>query len=412
MGKVHILILFVFNSWLVCLNAWGQGNSEIRYHAVLQLNDRRSIPFEVTYVSGKQPKLSIHNGEERIDLRFLVEKNDTIYMEFPEIAGKINFHKQTLSGRWINLNKLNATSSPFMFYPVAEGIDARFELALDRVGSKFEGTYDVIFTDSEGDAQAIGIFKQEGSKIDGTFRTETGDYRYLSGGVFNGGMKLSCFDGVHAFLFEAAMDAEDSTILRGIFYSGSKYHATWTGVLNPKAKQTSPNAISWPTEAFAALNITVKTNRGKEKKLDSEFFRGKPTVIQLMGTWCPNCLDESKYFIELSKQSSFKDIRFIAVGFENGNSDKDRMARLKKYQKKMGFTYPVYLGGGASTNDAHAVFNQLNGVFSFPTTIFLDKKGRIVQVNSGFDGPATGVFYKSMQEETERLLLKLLQADE
>jgi len=412
MGKVHILILFVFNSWLVCLNAWGQGNSEIRYHAVLQLNDRRSIPFEVTYVSGKQPKLSIHNGEERIDLRFLVEKNDTIYMEFPEIAGKINFHKQTLSGRWINLNKLNATSSPFMFYPVAEGIDARFELALDRVGSKFEGTDDVIFTDSEGDAQAIGIFKQEGSKIDGTFRTETGDYRYLSGGVFNGGMKLSCFDGVHAFLFEAAMDAEDSTILRGIFYSGSKYHATWTGVLNPKAKQTSPNAISWPTEAFAALNITVKTNRGKEKKLDSEFFRGKPTVIQLMGTWCPNCLDESKYFIELSKKSPFKDIRIIGIGFENGNSDKDRIARLKKYQKKMGFTYPLYLGGGSSTKDAHAVFNQLNGVFSFPTTIFLDKKGRIVQVNSGFDGPATGVFYTSLQEETERLLLKLLQADE
>jgi hypothetical protein len=105
-------------------------------------------------------------------------------------------------------------------------------------------------------------------------------------------------------------------------------------------------------------------------------------------------------------------MRFIGVGFEHGSSDKDRIARLKKYQKKMGFTYPVYLGGGASTKDAHTVFNQLNGVFSFPTTIFLDKKGRIVQVNSGFDGPATGVFYKSMQEETERLLLKLLQADE
>ncbi len=412
MGKVHILILFVFNSWLVSSVGWGQENPEIRYHAVLQLNDRRAIPFEVSYAAGKQPKLSIHNGEERIDLQFLVEKNDTIYMEFPEIAGKINFHKQTLSGRWINLNKLNATSSPFMFYPVAEGIDPRFDLPLDLVGLKFEGTYDVIFTDSEGDAQAIGIFKQQGSKIDGTFRTETGDYRYLSGGIFNGGMKLSCFDGVHAFLFEAAMDAEDSTILRGIFYSGSKYHATWTAVLNPKATQTPPNAISWPTEPLAALNITIKTNRGKEKTLDTEFFRGKPTVIQLMGTWCPNCLDESKYLIELSQKSTFKDIRFIGIGFENGNSDKDRIARLKKYQKKMGFTYPLYLGGGSSTKDAHTVFNQLNGVFSFPTTIFLDKKGRIVQVNSGFDGPATGVFYTSLQEETERLLLKLLQADE
>jgi len=376
MGKVHILILLAFNSWLVSSVDWAQGNPEIRCHAVLQLNDRRAIPFEVTYTAGKQPSLSIHNGEERIDLRFLVEKNDSIYMEFPEIAGKIVFHKQTLSGRWINLNKSNPTSYPFLFYTVAEGIDHRFDLPLDLVAPIFEGTFDVIFTDSEGDAQAIGVFKQQGSKIEGTFRTETGDYRYLSGGVFNGVMKLSCFDGVQ------------------------------------NAKQTPPNAISWPTESMASLNSTIKTNRGKEKTLDTDFFYGKPSVIQLMGTWCPNCLDESKYFIELSKQGSFKDIRFIGIGFENGNSDKDRMSRLKKYQKKMGFSYPVYLGGGASTKDAHAVFNQLNGVFSFPTTIFLDKKGRIVQVNSGFDGPATGVFYKSMQEETERLLLKLLQADE
>jgi thiol-disulfide isomerase/thioredoxin len=412
MGKVHILILFVFNSWLGSSGDWAQVNPAIRYHAVLQLNDRRAIPFEVSYTAGKQPGLTIHNGEERIELRFLVEKADSIYMEFPEIAGRIIFHKQTLRGLWINLNKSNATSYPFLFYPAAEGMDPRFDLPLDLVAPTFEGTYDVIFTDSEGDAQAIGIFKQQGSKIDGTFRTETGDYRYLSGGVFNSVMKLSCFDGVHAFLFEAAMDADDSTVMRGDFYSGSKYHATWTGVLNPNAKQTPPSAISWPTEPMAALKITIKTNKGKEKTLDTDFFHGKPTVIQLMGTWCPNCLDESKYFIELSKQDSFKDMRFIGIGFEHGSSDKDRIARLKKYQKKMGFTYPVYLGGGASTKDAHTVFNQLNGVFSFPTTIFLDKKGRIVQVNSGFDGPATGVFYKSMQEETERLLLKLLQADE
>ncbi len=412
MGKVHILILFIFNSLLGSSVDWAQGNPAIHYHAVLQLNDRRAIPFEVTYAAGKHPSLSIHNGEERIDLRFLDEKNDSIYMEFPEIAGRIIFHEQTLSGRWINLNKSNATSYPFQFYPVAEGVYPRFDSQLDLVCPIFEGTYDVIFTDSEGDAQAIGIFEQQGSKIAGTFRTETGDYRYLAGGVFNGVMKLSCFDGVHAFLFEAALDADDSTVMRGNFYSGSKYHATWSGVLNPNATLTPPNAISWPNEPLAALNITIKTNRGKEKILATEFFHGKPSVIQLMGTWCPNCLDESNYFIELSKQSSFKDIRFIGVGFEHGNSDKDRMARLKKYQKKMGFTYSLYLGGGASTKDAHAVFNQLNGVFSFPTTIFLDKKGRIVQVNSGFDGPATGVFYKSMQEETERLLLKLLQADE
>ena len=119
MGKVHILILFVFNSWLMSSVNWAQENLEIRYHASLQLNDRRAIPLDVSYAAGKQPRLTIYNGEECINLLFIAEKNDSIYMEFPEIAGKIVFHKQTLSGRWINLNKSNATSYPFLFYSVA-----------------------------------------------------------------------------------------------------------------------------------------------------------------------------------------------------------------------------------------------------------------------------------------------------
>lgn len=412
MRKVHILILFFFNFWFTNSINWAQGNSTITYHASLQLNDRRSIPFEVTYVSGKQPLLYIHNGEELIKLCFLFEKKDSIYMEFPEIAGKIIFHKKSLCGRWMNLNKLNATSYPFNFYPVAKGIDARFDAMLDLDAPSFEGVYDVVFTDTEGTTSAIGIIKQQSGKLEGTFRTETGDYRYLSGGVYDGVMKLSCFDGVHTFLFEATIDSKDSSVIFGDFYSGSKYHATWYGKLNLNAKQKEANEISWSTEPLAALRITVKTKPRKKKILDTDFFYGKPTVIQLMGSWCPNCLDESKYFIELSKQESFRDIRFIGIGFENGSSDKDRLTRLNNYRKKMGFTYPLYLGGGASTKDAHALFNQLNGVFSFPTTVFLDKKGRIVQVNSGFDGPATGTYFNDLKAETERLLLKLLQADE
>ena len=187
---------------------------------------------------------------------------------------------------------------------------------------------------------------------------------------------------------------------------------SWIGRFNPNAQLSPANTLSWAKDSLSELVIRLKTTRGKEKTLDKNYFAGTPTVIQIMGTWCPNCLDESKYFIELSTRKPFSDVRFVAVGFENGLSDKDKLKRLRKYQKKMQFTYPLFLGGSASTKDAQAVFNQLNGVFAFPTTIYLDKSGRIIQVNSGFDGPATGLFYTKLQEETEELLLKLLRTDE
>ena len=60
------------------------------YHASLQMNDRLSIPFEVTYAEENSPTLTIINGQEKINMRFIKSQNDTVYMEFPEIAGLIS----------------------------------------------------------------------------------------------------------------------------------------------------------------------------------------------------------------------------------------------------------------------------------------------------------------------------------
>jgi thiol-disulfide isomerase/thioredoxin len=381
--------------------------SQISFHAELQLNDRLRLPFEAVYCEGKSPKLTVVNGEERIDLRFLLDKKDTLYFEFPEIAGRLVFHKTERKGYWLNLNKTLPAKIPFQFY-VAQSLlhNVRLDEVLDTLPRVYTGTYDVLFTDAQGTEKAVGIFQQNGAQIQGTFRTETGDYRYLSGGVVNGKMRISCFDGVHAFLFEA--QTTNGNGLSGTFYSGMRYQASWTGVLNPNAELTSPYSISRPLTERASLVLQVKNSKGRQKTLDQGFFQGKPSVVQIMGTWCPNCLDETKYFMSLKEQDAFKSVRFVLVGFENGANDQERLQRLKKYARKIDLNYGFYLGGEASTKQAGIVFSALNGVYSFPTTLFLNKKGEIVQVHSGFDGPGTGIHFTLLQQETEALLRKLL----
>jgi thiol-disulfide isomerase/thioredoxin len=382
--------------------------SQTSFHAELQLNDRLSLPFEVVYHEDKGPKLTVVNGEERIDLRFLLEKKDSMFFEFPEIAGQLVFHKTERKGYWLNLNKTLPTKTPFQFHAAqSPAHNVRLDLRLDSLPQVFNGTYDVLFTDTNGSEKAIGIFQQNGAQIEGTFRTETGDYRFLSGGVVNGTMRLSCFDGVHAFLFEA--QATTGNGLSGTFYSGMRYQAAWTGVLNPNAELTSPYSISRPLTERAPLILEVKNFRGKKRTLDQRFFQGKPSVVQIMGTWCPNCLDETRYFMDLKEKDDFKSVRFVMVGFENGANDKDRLQRLKKYARKIDLNYGFYLGGEASTKQAGIVFSALNGVYSFPTTLFLNGKGEIVQVHSGFDGPGTGVHFTHLQQTTEALLRKLLE---
>jgi len=408
--KLPRLNISAINSIFLSLFCFGKITlfSQTPYHAVLQLNDRLSLPFDINYSYSSTPNLEIHNGLESIPMRFLTEKKDTLYFEFPEIAGQIIFHKNQQQGYWLNLNKTLPLKIPFQFYAVEnDQHDVRLDAILDSPFQNYSGTYDVVFTDAEGSSQAVGIFQQTHQTVRGTFRTTTGDYRYLSGGIVNGQLQLSCFDGVHAFLFEARKGKSDS--LLGNFYSGPNYRATWCGVLNPQATLPSPYSISYPLTTNALLSISVKNLNGKHRTLTETYFRGTPVVVQIMGTWCPNCLDETRYFMGLNKKEAFKKVRFVMVGFENGANDSDRLKRLKKYVRKIGLNYAVFLGGKASTQQAGLIFHALNGVFSFPTTLFLNRKGEIVKVHSGFDGPGTGEYFAQLQQETEELLYKLLQ---
>ena len=51
---------------------------------------------------------------------------------------------------------------------------------------------------------------------------------------------------------------------------------------------------------------------------------------------------------------------------------------------------------------------MLNKVIGFPTTIIIDKKGKIRETHTGFSGPGTGKYYAEWVNDFERLIDKLL----
>ncbi len=54
------------------------------------------------------------------------------------------------------------------------------------------------------------------------------------------------------------------------------------------------------------------------------------------------------------------------------------------------------------------MFSELNGISSFPTTIFIDKKGMVRKIHTGFYGPGTGDYYADYVKETEAFLNLLI----
>ena len=396
---VSFFLVYVFFSCCVTFSQGLKLPTEGVWHAEISLNDRLHLPFEFELSYDKKtPKLIIINGAERIELLPKKKVGDLFCYRFPAIDGELRIQFDPngiqLSGEWINYNKAVPVTIPFTAYLSNE---SRF-LVRGLPTYNYSGRWDVIFKD--GGEHAIGVFNQDGNTVTGTFLTETGDYRYLAGNVDeNNALYLSCFDGVHAYQFVANLGENEQ--INGVFYSGQSYQTNWQGKRNEDATLRDPDSLS---QLINTAPFTFHATKLNGKPFHFVPQKNKGAVIQIMGSWCPNCIDETNYFKEIHAFYKERGIEFIAVSFENGKDKKEQLKRLKAFVKRCDVPYTVLLGGKKSADEALLVFSSLSKIMSFPTTIIIDKKGNVRRIHTGFSGPGTGQEYINYKIATEKLL--------
>ena len=230
-------------------------------------------------------------------------------------------------------------------------------------------------------------------------RTTTGDYRYLEGVVDGNILKYSVFDGAHAFLFTA--EVTDDQMTNGVFYSGNHYKATYEAKRNADYQLPDENSLTFLKEGYDAIEFTFPDVNGNMVSLSDERFKDKVVLVQIMGTWCPNCLDESRYYAEQYNTLKDKGVEIIALAFEYAKTENKAFHAIKRLQDNVGIDYPILLAqhGSSSKQLANEKLPMLNHVLSYPTTIYIDKKGKVRKIHTGFNGPATGEKYISFQKE-------------
>ena len=125
-----------------------------------------------------------------------------------------------------------------------------------------------------------------------------------------------------------------------------------------------------------------------------------------MGSWCPNCLDESKFYVDYINNNNLKDIEFVGLAFEYAKTKEKALRSILKLKNELGINYPILLAqyAGTDKNKALKKFPMLNNIISYPTTIFLDKNKEVLKIHTGFNGPATGQKYVDFIEEFNRTM--------
>ena len=153
--------------------------------------------------NGSFINMELENADERIPLNDIVIENDSIHIPMyifdATIHAKIEGGKK-MTGVWVK-NYADGYVVPF---EAVYGNEPRFSSSNEPEVS-FDGKWEVDFILEEKVKKSIGVFQQDGKFVTGTFLTTTGDYRYLEGVVDGNVMKLSTFDGTHAYLFKAEM---------------------------------------------------------------------------------------------------------------------------------------------------------------------------------------------------------------
>lgn len=372
-----------------------------QWRALLLRKDGNDIAFnfEVKDSAGKQI-IYLRNAGERLLVDNIQHHDDSIFIIFPFFESQLRARvtaEGNLEGIW-----LRHLAADWLVIPFKAFYGEAFRFAADRPAGNttVAGRWAAVFRAANGTDSTfrIGEFEQKGSHVTGTFLDAGGDLRFLEGVVSGDSLKLSCFDGTHAYFFSARIEGD--TLSGGQYFAGATAHETWKAYKDAKATLQDQFAMTkWKKDM--PFNFTFKDLDGHDVSLSDPRFRNKVVLVQIMGSWCPNCMDETRFLSDFYNEYHNKGVEIIALAYERSTDFQRSQNGVRTFQQRFRVNYPMLITGVAvgDPQRAEKTLPQLERIVNFPTTIFVGKTGHIEKIHTGFSGPGTGEHYEDQKRE-------------
>lgn len=377
------------------------------WHVTLDLGTAL-LPFTFHLEELPDSALRIHvqNGTEVIVVDDVEHFGDSIAVRMPLFDSEFKGRKDgdgRITGYWFNYLKGPDHKVPFT---ALAGDLPRFPVA-SPAHMDPSGTWEVHFSPNTADSYpAIGLFeRQNNGSITGTFLTETGDYRFLEGSVSGDSLRLSCFDGSHAFLFTALLTGDS---LKGDFRSGNHWQEPWVAVRNADFKLRDPDSLTFLREGYDMVDFRFPSIDGGLVSPNDLPYKGSVRVVQIMGSWCPNCVDETRLLNDIYDKHHSDGLQVMSVAFERYQDTVRAMDGLRRFRDVLQVRYPILYGGMAGKGEAAERLPFLNHVMSYPTLIIIDHLGRVRRIRTGIYGPSSGSHYERHKRSLEVFIQGLL----
>jgi thiol-disulfide isomerase/thioredoxin len=362
------------------------------------------IQFEIKKDSSGHQAIYLINGDEHLPAGIISMENDSIVFPMHIFDTKIvsSYKNGRLSGFWIK-NYLPDYRLPFTAEP---GKLNRFSENPGMAARTINGKWDAVFSNQTDTTISVGVFDQSVNHLKATFLLTSGDYRYLDGEVSGDSMFLSTFDGEHAYLFKARI--MNDSIISGMYWSGKTWSEPWTARKNENAHLPNTDSLTFLKPGYSKIDFNFPGLDGRPVTPGDPKYKDKILILQILGTWCPNCMDETRFLADWYKKNRDKGVEIIGLSFERKPDFNYASSRVIKMKKTLGADYDFVIAGTSGPGQAEKALPMLRGAIYFPTTIIIDKNGKVVRIHTGFSGPGTGIYYEQFEEEFNAFMSSLL----
>lgn len=372
---------------------------------------QRPLPFLLELETGPEPRAFVLNGQERLAVPKVEISAASLRLEFPHFDSRLELSRdagERLRGQWIKRRaggletrmEARAELGPApRFAPLSPAADGPAALL---------GEWQLRF-ESDPHAAVGRFWADPQGEVLGTVLTSTGDHRFLAGSAAGGRLRLSVFDGAHAFLYDLALTADGR--LEGRFYSGDRWSEALRGERVPRAVLADAFGLLSQVGAAPLRTLEVEDLGGRALLLGGPEFAGRPLLIQVFGSWCPNCHDEAALLCEYQRRFEPEGLALLGLAAEFGDDPARDRVQVERYAERHGIGYPLAILSKADKAAAGEALGLSGPLVAFPTTLFVARDGHITALHSGFSGPATGADHQRLREEFERRIEALLASE-
>ncbi|NDW09454.1 peroxiredoxin [Dysgonomonas sp. 520] len=378
-----------------------------RWHAEFIINEKQ-IPFvfDIHHLDTDSATAYLINGAERVELKGISKLGDTLTIPIEAYDAMLvaTIDGLKMKGRFIK-NFLDNDSGIFFEATRSDSVP-RFAPISSPVNISPAGKWDVLFIDEKGDTtRNVGIFALENNILTGSILTKTGDLRFLEGAMTSEGFQLSAFAGLSPYLIETKFEDKDN--FKGKFYT-TRGKTQLVGKRNDEANPIDPYSLTALKKGYKSIDFTFPNIDGDMVSLKDSKYRGKVVILSILGSWCPNCLDEMDYLSPWYDENKDRGVEVLGIAFERKDDTEYAKKVLSRLRDRYNVKYEILFAGKVGTESTEKALPALTKVMSYPTTIFIDKKGIVRKIHTGFNGPATGLFFDDLKTKFNALVDNLL----